>query len=102
MAIPTLTMTSGYHDLRAAYFAHDAPGARAGAAAAEHDGHAADDDVLNADGQLHGLGEGGAVGDGGGVKDDHVRHLPALEAPAIGEVHRVRRLRRHLANGLFE
>src|SRR5687768_3745239 len=55
---------------------YDLAGPRAGQRAVAHDRLPPDQHVPDPDRELHGVLEGRAVGDGGGVEDDDVRPLP--------------------------
>ena len=49
------------------------------------DADAVDEDVADADRELMGVVECGAVGDGGGVKDGDVGPAVGLESPAVAQ-----------------
>src|SRR5262245_46642047 len=63
---------------------------------------AVDQDDVEALGPGVGLGEGGLVGDAGGVEDDDVGGHPGLEESAIPELERAGWQRGHPADGVFE
>src|SRR6185436_6917419 len=94
---PSLRVGEDGHDLL-----YDFPRPCARGLAAANGGRAADDDVANADRELHRILEGGPVRHRPRVEDDEVGAVAVAHEADAFEPEGLRRLRRHLAHGLLE